>query len=97
MAAPPVEGALVVSLDDLMYIVSNGRFISLVHVAVVNGCKHRIPVAYFHRLSEVGPAYQQACWEREESHAYACDLGDYLALKGKHGQKAPEMIKKGGF
>ncbi|PON49110.1 Oxoglutarate/iron-dependent dioxygenase, partial [Trema orientale] len=44
----PVNGALVVNVGDLMHILSNGRFESALHRAVVNETHHRVSVAYFY-------------------------------------------------
>ncbi|XP_039006611.1 gibberellin 3-beta-dioxygenase 1-like [Hibiscus syriacus] len=41
VAVEPVEGALVVNVGDLMHIVSNGKFTSVLHRAVVNKTCHR--------------------------------------------------------
>ncbi|KAK8568690.1 hypothetical protein V6N12_007234 [Hibiscus sabdariffa] len=43
----PVEGALVVNVGDLMQIVSNGKFKSVLHRAVVNNTCHRVSTAFF--------------------------------------------------
>ncbi|CAM8923219.1 hypothetical protein QQ045_022091 [Rhodiola kirilowii] len=92
---PPVEGALVVNLGDLMHIVSNGRYRSVMHRAVVDGTEHRISVAYFYGSPpgvEVGPA--GTILGEGESPVYGSVTWKvYLGLKGRHGQKALEMIK----
>ncbi|KAE8669155.1 LisH dimerization motif,WD40/YVTN repeat-like-containing domain isoform 1 [Hibiscus syriacus] len=44
----PVEGALVVNVGDLMHIVSNGQFKSVLHRAVVNKTCHRVSTAFFY-------------------------------------------------
>ncbi|KAJ4837585.1 hypothetical protein Tsubulata_009691 [Turnera subulata] len=44
----PLPGALVVNIGDLMHIISNGRFKSVLHKAVVNQTHHRISLAYFY-------------------------------------------------
>ncbi|KAK9043820.1 hypothetical protein V6N11_072148 [Hibiscus sabdariffa] len=43
----PVEGALVVIVGDLMQIVSNGRFKSVLHRSVVNNTCHRVSTTFF--------------------------------------------------
>ncbi|XP_074271840.1 gibberellin 3-beta-dioxygenase 1-like [Silene latifolia] len=48
VSVDPVPGALVVNSGDLLNIISNGRFPSVVHRAMPNNEKHRISVAYFY-------------------------------------------------
>ncbi|XP_075479529.1 gibberellin 3-beta-dioxygenase 1-like [Primulina tabacum] len=44
---PPHPGAFVVHVGDLMQILSNGLYPSVLHRAVVNRTQHRLSVAYF--------------------------------------------------
>ncbi|KAK8956041.1 Gibberellin 3-beta-dioxygenase 1 [Platanthera guangdongensis] len=46
VAVPPLAGALVIHVGDLLQILSNGQFRSVRHRAVVNAAEHRISVAY---------------------------------------------------
>ncbi|KAK9031677.1 hypothetical protein V6N11_055969 [Hibiscus sabdariffa] len=48
VAIEPIEGVLVVNLGDLMQIVSNGRFKTVLHRAVVNKTQHRVSTAFFY-------------------------------------------------
>ncbi|KAK9698055.1 hypothetical protein RND81_08G079600 [Saponaria officinalis] len=48
VSVDPIPGALVVNSGDLLHIISNGRFPSVVHRAIVNNEVHRISVAYFY-------------------------------------------------
>ncbi|KAE8691362.1 Gibberellin 3-beta-dioxygenase 3 [Hibiscus syriacus] len=48
VSVKPVEGALVVNVGDLMHIVSNGKFKSVLHRAVVNKTCHRVSTAFFY-------------------------------------------------
>ncbi|KAI3982750.1 hypothetical protein MKX01_010233 [Papaver californicum] len=45
---PPVPGAFVVNIDDLLHILTNGRFPSAVHRAIVNQSHHRLSIGYFY-------------------------------------------------
>uniref|UniRef100_A0A7N0T8G5 Fe2OG dioxygenase domain-containing protein n=1 Tax=Kalanchoe fedtschenkoi TaxID=63787 RepID=A0A7N0T8G5_KALFE len=95
VTVPPTEGALVVNLGDLMHILSNGRFRSVLHRALVNGSEHRISVAYFYgspKGVEVKPAVNLV-GEGTSPMYGPVTWKDYLGLKGRHGQKALEMIK----
>nr|GLL20510.1 gibberellin 3-beta-dioxygenase 1-like [Ipomoea trifida] len=43
----PISNAIIVNLGDLMQIISNGQFKSVLHRAIVSKAHHRISVAYF--------------------------------------------------
>ncbi|KAG9459383.1 hypothetical protein H6P81_003891 [Aristolochia fimbriata] len=47
VTVPPLPGALVVNVGDLLHIFTNGRFKSVMHRAVVNRTRPRLSVAYF--------------------------------------------------
>lgn len=54
----PLDGALVVSVGDLLEILSNGRYKSVEHRAVVHPNKERVSAAMFHQVhpnTTVGP------------------------------------------
>ncbi|KAK1312849.1 Gibberellin 3-beta-dioxygenase 1 [Acorus calamus] len=81
----PVPGALVVHVGDLLHVISNGRYQSVLHRAVVDRARHRYSVAYLcgppaHvKVSpsptlvgpDRAPAYRAVVW------------GEYLGLKAK--------------
>ncbi|XP_042471672.1 gibberellin 3-beta-dioxygenase 1-like [Zingiber officinale] len=85
VAVAPITGALVVIVGDLFQVMSNGRFRSVVHRAVVDRTRARISVAYFCgppaelKISPIGklmgsgrgPAYRGVTWP------------EYLRLKKK--------------
>ncbi|MBA0710277.1 hypothetical protein Golax_025262 [Gossypium laxum] len=91
----PVEGALVVNVGDLMHIVSNGRFKSVLHRVVVNNTRHRISTAFFYlppwdakvsplkKLVEFDhlPMYRQVTWK------------EYVETKTKDLSKALDSIR----
>ncbi|MBA0555154.1 hypothetical protein Golob_014210 [Gossypium lobatum] len=91
----PVEGALVVNVGDLMHIVSNGRFKSVLHRVVVNNTRHRISTAFFYlppwdakvsplkKLVEFDhlPMYRQVTWK------------EYVETKSKDLSKALDSIR----
>lgn len=92
---PPMNGALVVNVGDLLQILSNGVFKSAPHRAMVNLTQHRISVAYFLgppkdvdispplKLVKHGelPLYRSITWK------------DYLDVKTKHFYDALEHIR----
>jgi len=91
VTVPPIPGALVVNVGDLCHILSNGRFQSVLHRAMVNRTHHRISAAYIcgppaHvKVSpiarSVGPAYRPVTWR------------EYLGLKARLFDKALASIK----
>ena len=90
---PPIPGALVVNVGDLCHILSNGRFQSVLHRAVVNRTHHRVSAAYIcgppaHvKVSPITmpvgryPAYRPVTWR------------EYLGLKARLFDKALASIK----
>ena len=91
VTVPPIPGALVVNVGDLCHILSNGRFQSVLHRAVVNRTHHRVSAAYIcgppaHvKVSPIakpmGPAYRPVTWR------------EYLGLKARLFDKALASIK----
>ncbi|XWS26915.1 hypothetical protein CRYUN_Cryun26dG0071200 [Craigia yunnanensis] len=95
VAVEPVEGTLVVNLGDLMQIISNGKFKSVLHRALVNNTQHRVSMGYFcgppkdamvSPLSKFidydhPPLYHQVTWK------------EYLDIKEKHFRNSLESIR----
>ena len=93
----PTPGALVVNLGDLMHILTNGRFKSIMHRAVVDETHHRISTAWFYgppsdvkispliRLTDHDhpPLYCPVTWK------------EYLNTKATHFNKALELVRGG--
>lgn len=91
----PVNGALIINLGDLMHILSNGRFKSAIHRALVNETHHRVSAAYFYgppkeeKISPLTklidgahpPLYRAVTWK------------EYLEARAAHFDKALESIK----
>ncbi|XP_043726232.1 gibberellin 3-beta-dioxygenase 1-like [Telopea speciosissima] len=94
ITVPPVSGAFVVNVGDLLQILSNGRFPTLVHRVLVNQAYNRISIAYFYgptpntqikpfsKLIEPGdvPRYRCVSW------------GEYINTKAKHLNKALSLV-----
>lgn len=92
---PPVAGALVVNIGDLLHILSNGLYPSVLHRAVVNRTQERFSVAYLYgppgnvKISPhaklVGPGrpalYRPVTWN------------EYLGTKAKHFNEALSCVK----
>ncbi|XVF34762.1 hypothetical protein REPUB_Repub18cG0086900 [Reevesia pubescens] len=91
----PIEGALVLNVGDLMSIITNGKFKSVLHRAVVNNTHNRVSVAYFYgppRDAKISPLkklidhdhpplYRPVTWE------------EYLETKSKHFNRSLESIR----
>lgn len=48
VTVPPVKGALVVNIGDLLHILSNGSYPSVLHRVTVNRERHRFSMAYLY-------------------------------------------------
>ncbi|KAG6502554.1 gibberellin 3-beta-dioxygenase 1-like [Zingiber officinale] len=85
VTVPPMSGALIVNVGDLFQILSNGRYKSVVHRAVVDRSRHRISVAYMcgpQKDAKVSPLEKLV--EAQGRAAYrAVTWPEYLNLKGK--------------
>ncbi|TQE04418.1 hypothetical protein C1H46_009938 [Malus baccata] len=95
VTVPPMPGALVVNVGDLIHILSNGVYPSVLHRAVVNRTQHRLSIAYLFGppasiqispLSKlVGPShpplYRPITWN------------EYLGTKAKHFNKALSSVR----
>lgn len=96
VSVPPVAGAFVVNVGDLLHVVSNGRCRSALHRAVVQRKRHRLSVAYlwgppphvqlgpFQKLVGPGkqPMYRPVTWP------------EYLSIKATHFNKALSQIRQ---
>ncbi|XP_050214755.1 gibberellin 3-beta-dioxygenase 3 [Mercurialis annua] len=95
VAVHPVEGALVVNLGDLMHIISNGRFKSAEHQAVVNKTRHRISAAYFYGPPtdvKISPLKKLIDFDHPMMYR-PVTWKEYLDAKALYFHKALEIIK----
>ncbi|XP_031497635.1 gibberellin 3-beta-dioxygenase 1-like [Nymphaea colorata] len=98
ITVPPIPGAMVINLGDLLHILSNACFTAPLHRALVSQTHHRLSFAYFWgppadtnvfphpRLLSLNnpPLYQSITWH------------DYLKLKAKLFNKAlPSLLLPG--
>ncbi|KAK7330183.1 hypothetical protein VNO77_24370 [Canavalia gladiata] len=91
----PIPGTLVVNVGDLLSILTNGRFKSVLHRAVVNDTHHRVSVAYIYgppsdvKISPLTkltdddhpPLYRPVVWK------------DYAYAKSKHHNNTLNFFK----
>jgi gibberellin 3beta-dioxygenase len=97
VTVPPILNTFTVNIGDLMHVLSNGRFRSVIHRAMVNQTRHRLSVGFFcgpamsvtvgpiNKLTglERGPIYRPVTWQ------------EYQRLRGKLFDKALEALKIG--
>lgn len=85
-----VSGALTVNVGDLLHILSNGKFPTVCHRAVVNRTRHRISVAYFYgpRADSVVGPFSRLGLPRYRT----LTLKEYIGIKAKHLDKALSLI-----
>ncbi|KAH7565132.1 hypothetical protein ACOSP7_020708 [Xanthoceras sorbifolium] len=95
VTVPPISGGLVVNVGDLLHIISNGAYPSVLHRAVVNRTKNRLSIACLYgppsnvQISPlpklVGPShpplYRPITWS------------EYLGNKAKHFNKALSSVR----
>ncbi|KAI3525091.1 hypothetical protein L1887_03763 [Cichorium endivia] len=95
VTVPPIPGALVVNVGDLLHILSNGLYPSVLHRAMVNRTQHRLSVAYLYgppsnvQISPLSkltdqvhpPLYRPVTWS------------EYLGTKAKHFNKALSSVR----
>lgn len=98
VTVPPVPGALVVIIGDLGHVLSNGRFKSVLHRAVVNRTHHRISAAYLcgpRPDVKVSPIRGPAGLGMQRQAYRAVTWGEYLGLRARFFDKAIELIRVG--
>lgn len=95
VTVPPIKGGLVVQVGDLLHILSNGLYQSVLHRAVVNRTHHRLSVAYLcgppaqaqisplkKLVDQTHPAlYRPVTWS------------EYLGRKARHFNKALSSVR----
>ncbi|KAL6584714.1 Iron ascorbate-dependent oxidoreductase [Orobanche minor] len=95
ITVPPHPGALVIHVGDLLHILSNGLYPSVLHRAVVNRTRHRLSMAYLCgppssvKISPLSklvdryhpPLYRPITWS------------EYLGTKAKHFDKALTSVR----
>ncbi|KAK8697411.1 hypothetical protein V6N13_113562 [Hibiscus sabdariffa] len=91
----PIAGALVVNVGDLLHILSNARFPSVLHRAVLNrdGC-HRLSVAYFYGLPSdcrVSPPLKLLN-SGEKPKYRSVTVKEYVGIKSKNFEEALSLI-----
>ncbi|GAV74837.1 2OG-FeII_Oxy domain-containing protein/DIOX_N domain-containing protein [Cephalotus follicularis] len=91
----PIHGALVVNVGDLLHILSNARFPSVLHRAIVSQSKHRLSVAYFYGPPpdfNVTPLVK--CLNSDQMTGFlSVTVKEYISIKAKNLEKALSLIR----
>ncbi|EPS70010.1 hypothetical protein M569_04751, partial [Genlisea aurea] len=88
---PPVAGAFVVNLGDLMHVLSNARFVNACHRVVPNSIARRVTIGYF-----FAPAMDSAVAPLPEvlvPKFRSVVVKEYIRLREKHLEKAIDFIR----
>ncbi|KAG8375508.1 hypothetical protein BUALT_Bualt10G0107100 [Buddleja alternifolia] len=91
MSVPPVSGALLVNVGDLMHILSNTRFPTVYHRVVPNETRHRFSMAYFY-----GPPTDSIVAPLSKfqfPRFRPVTVKEYIGLKSKHLEKALHLLR----
>ncbi|KAL8115889.1 hypothetical protein AgCh_022399 [Apium graveolens] len=91
ISVPPVSGAFVVNVGDILQILSNGKFLSAYHRVTVSENKHRISYAYFH-----GPSLDslvEPLNELDKPLYRSMSVKHFFVIKAKHNEKALSLVK----
>lgn len=94
----PINGALVVNVGDMLHIMSNAMFPSVVHRVIPSEHRHRLSVAYFYGPPtdfHVGPVHglTQASGREVTARFRSITVKDYVQMKAKNLDMALSMIR----
>ncbi|KAL0323894.1 UNVERIFIED_CONTAM: Gibberellin 3-beta-dioxygenase 1 [Sesamum calycinum] len=88
---PPVPGALIVNIGDLMHIISNARFPTVCHRVVPNETRHRFSIACFY-----GPPADSVVAPLSKLQIprfRPVTVKEYISLKSKHLEEALHLLR----
>ncbi|KAF9612834.1 hypothetical protein IFM89_004244 [Coptis chinensis] len=94
LTLPPQTGALTVNVGDLLHILSNARFPSVLHRAIVNNTHHRISTAFFYAppiSAQISPSSRLIDHQAPKYRSMSC--GEYIGIKAKHLEKALSLVR----
>ncbi|KAF5202978.1 Gibberellin 3-beta-dioxygenase [Thalictrum thalictroides] len=95
VTVPPKTGALVVNIGDLLHILSNGRFMSVLHRAVVHRTRHRLSLAYLYGPPsniQISP-FSKLIDQKHPPLYHPVTWSEYLGRKAKHFNKALSTVR----
>ncbi|XP_050213603.1 gibberellin 3-beta-dioxygenase 1-like isoform X2 [Mercurialis annua] len=81
----PTSGALVVNVGDLLHIISNAKFQSVVHRVVMKEAKQqRLSVAYFHSLASDFDVFPMGLCCGQSPFYRSVSVAEYLGIKANN-------------
>ncbi|KDP32294.1 hypothetical protein JCGZ_13219 [Jatropha curcas] len=96
----PTNGALVVNIGDLLHILSNGRFISVLHRVIMKEPKQRFSVAFFYcpRTDFHVFPLGLSSGDEDDDHGQvplyrSVSVAEYVGIKSKNLDKALSLIR----
>ncbi|KAI9191147.1 hypothetical protein LWI28_004258 [Acer negundo] len=92
----PVSGALVVNVGDLLHILSNGRFINVLHRVFVNQNLQRLSMAYFYNPPigfRVAPLAKLLNSSGQVPQYRSVTVREFISIKAKSLDKALSFIE----
>jgi len=95
ITVPPIPGGLVVNVGDLLHILSNGLYPSVLHRAVVNRTKHRLSIAFLYgppSSVEISPL-QKLVGPNHPPLYRPVTWNEYLGTKAKYFNKALSSVR----
>ncbi|KAF5206910.1 Gibberellin 3-beta-dioxygenase [Thalictrum thalictroides] len=95
VTVPPKRGALVINVGDLLQILSNGRFPSVLHRAVVHQSRHRLSFAYLcgpPSNIQISPL-PKLIDQKHPPLYHPVTWNEYLGIKYKHLNQALSVIR----
>lgn len=91
ISVPPVSGAFIVNVGDILHILSNAKFPSVYHRVTVSENKHRISYAYFHAPSS--DSHVEPLNKLQKPLYRSMSVKDYFVIKAKHNENALSLVK----
>ncbi|KAK1385663.1 gibberellin 3-beta-dioxygenase 1-like [Heracleum sosnowskyi] len=91
ISVPPLSGAFVVNVGDILHMLSNGKFPSAYHRVTVSENKHRISFAYFHGPSV--DSYVEPLNKLAKPLYRSMSVKEFFVIKAKHNEKALSLVR----
>ncbi|KAI4331222.1 hypothetical protein MLD38_029428 [Melastoma candidum] len=95
ITVPTIPGSLIVNIGDLLHVLTNGTYPSVVHRAVVNRVEHRLSVAYLYgpqSRTRISPLPGLTGGDRPALYG-AVTWREYLGMKAEHFDGALSMLR----
>ncbi|XP_061338578.1 gibberellin 3-beta-dioxygenase 1-like [Gastrolobium bilobum] len=95
VTVPPLPGGLVINVGDLLHILSNGLYPSVLHRVLVNRTRQRFSVAYLYGPPanvEIGP-HAKLVGPSQPPVYRPVTWNEYLGTKAKHFNKALSWVR----